>query len=386
MRRKSIYTPVIFFLFLLIPAHFPSAEILAQGNGESGFILDTKGDRVEGFFPEMDAYDRTRHLLFIPEGKTEPQRLGLDDFTYAETISGEKRKPFPQSVSGSAIGGFIGTKMYDTDIKLYSARTEPGVQHFYVINRDGAAIYLSPQRYQIQLRSVFGDCSGVVRGYSDSDTRYNESYMNRMFREYDRCMVSKDEVKEYRVRYGVIGGLTRGKTQTESMLPLFRESEFEYLNSFAAGIFVDIPLQRSSFFVRPEISYQEIVSSAFAQISSNFRASSQVKMQMLTLDIPIRYEYGFYTIRPYVSGGFSLALLLDDSAEYTTNDVAMEIGSFDRRFHPGIHLAAGARLHEVAKGKDLFTEFRFNYRYAEEPETNLISGVQAISFLLGISF
>ncbi len=386
MRRLYIAVRVLFFLFLLIPAHFSSGQLLAYGNGERGFILDNSGDRVEGFFPEMDAYERTRQLLFIPEGETEPQRLGIDDFTYAETISGEKLKPFPQSVSGSAIGGFIGTKMYDTDIKLYSARPQYSVRHFYVINRDGAAIYLSPQLYQIQLRSVFGDCSGVVRGYSDSDTRYNESYMNRMFREYDRCMVSKDEVKEYRVRYGAIGGLSRGKVLTGSILPLFRESDFEYANSVSAGLFVDIDLLRNSLFFRPELGYHKIESTAFAEISSNFRASSRARLQILTLELPIRYEYGSHTMRPYAGGGLSLGWLLDDYAKYITNDVVREIASLERRFMPGIHLATGARFHEAAMGKDLFTEIRFNYKYAEEPETNLISGVQSISFLLGISF
>ena len=401
MRRLYIAVRILFFLFLLIPAHFSSGQLLAYGNDERGFILDNSGDRVEGFFPEMDAYERTRHLLFIPEGKTEPQRLGIDDFTYAETISGEKLKPFPQSVSGSAIGGFIGTKMYDTDIKLYSARSQSSVRHFYVINRDGAALYLSPQRYQLQLRSVFGDCSGVVRDYWDINEGYTVSYMTRLFSEYDRCM--SGEVIRRGVRFGVITGFNSSNMSVTSSNNIYQGVAFGYLPGFTFGVYLDVPVWRDKVYFKPEVLY----TSRGGETSVPFPGPSpglilltddelNASFRYAVLNLPVRYEISVLGVNAYVSGGAMLGwlvsgeatasrlIILDDSEDDEAFVFENEILEADDDISFGLNAGVGVRM--PLGPVDLFAEGRYSRIVSNLGFQSATFRTTALEVLVGFSF
>lgn len=378
-------------------------EAIANQDGEHGFIIDLRGERVDGFFPQMISFNRATALLFIPEGDTEALELTADDFLSARFVTGEVFRAFPESVSNEEAPAVIGRKIHDGDISLYVAEPFPRERYFFTINSAGNILFLSPNRYIVQVRSMFDECSTVVREYSDIAQNYTMGYMRRIFQEFDRCMGVEDDVTRrfgtefYRTKFGVIGGQSNSRVIQSSPISIFRNTDYEYSFDYMIGVFVDIRLQRSSIFIRPELNYAQVSSEAsflFFDQSRNVQVLQEAKAEakMVTVELPLRYEFGFWTVRPYLGGGLSLAYIYDEEVLITDTSENGDILFSDNEINmssnvaPGFHFVAGSRFNELIGSLDLFTEVRYRFAYTDEKEKNVFSGISSLSFLIGVSF
>ncbi|MCH8556906.1 MAG: PorT family protein [Balneolia bacterium] len=396
MRYLSL--TLILALTVCISTLLNTQTAFASQDGDTGFIIDLRGERVDGFFPEMRSFDRATAILFIPEGETVAQELTADDFRSAEFATGEVFRAFPESVSNEEAPAVIGQKIHDSDISLYVAEPFPRERYFFAINRAGSPVFISPNRYIIQLRSIFGECGTVVREYSDIAQNYTPGYMMRIFQEYDRCMGVEDDVTRrfgtdlYRIKFGVIGGPSNSKVNQSSPIDIFRNNDYIYTIDYMVGIFADIRLQRSSIFVRPEINYMKVTSEASGfDIVRNVDQQATAELEMITLELPARYEFGFWTVRPYLGGGLSVAYIFNEDVLITDTTAAGDVFTardinLSTNISPGFHAVAGTRFHELLGSFDLFTEVRYRYAYSDEKRFNALSGISAFNFLVGISF
>ncbi len=410
---KFFTASVLFISILTVSAYGSIAhdsgsdiQFFSQQDEVRGTLTLVTGEQLHGYFVGLDDDSRYQQLQFRAEGEDEFTVYRADRVTRAETETGDYFLSFSSELSRGTISTLIGERIYETDIDLFKSREADGSKHFFIINRQGQALYLPEYRYRAALRSAFGDCGDVVRDYSDMGAFYGKNYMMRLFLEYDRCAGYEDDevvqrygTEVYRSRLGGGVGLFMSKLSYEyqSQTRLFDEVSFGYESSIDFSIFWDLRLGRRPFFVRPQFVYRSSESSISAITGTNTEEQASYKLNVYSLMVPLRYEFMYGPARPYAAAGALISAYDLSENDYTIRvtgpsgdiqETRRELFELDKPLGFGFHGGVGVRFPELFGRADVYTEVRYTYHHIEDKVRGRIFDValQGFDFSVAVGF
>ncbi len=235
------------------------------------------------------------------------------------------------------------------------------ILHRYLIQSGGGYLSTEVNRYRQQLGYYFSDCPDVQKKLATLP--YTEKAITGIFNEYNLCMdpafrPQSNPKKKRQVALSVFGGYASTAIRLRTDLPEWEGASPDVSADGFGGVGLELGSSRefSHTFLFTEVTYRSFSNggSHTTVYNPSFRDEFdyQFDMRYLAFQVGARHEFTKGMLRPFICGGGSLAVGLDQSGSITrttlvnnnvtaieTNDPLIDY----RRLDLGVLVGAGMR-------------------------------------------
>ena len=392
MTHTSFFSHLTFILLFLL-----NLSSLAQGNYLPGYIIDLKGEKIEGFINYLNWENNPNAIYFSQtlESNKEKylpqdiQEFGVADEKYLSEKVITETSPtkineleFNKEFNFAEKHVFLQV-LFEGPKSLYYYKGGINNTKNFFIHENGNFIFLRYKTYYkpgrisqnisnrrdfvTQLGNYLMDCSGIFTNIREAE--YSKSGMEKVFEIYYKCKNSepafRKEVEKVKFRIGILGGasLTRLNFSTRTGGGLFQTLEDQSFSpsiSPTVGVFADFvfPRVQRTISLKNELllsTYQ--VSSSVDYLESNGTRTfytTNFRFSYLKLNSLFHYRFPKRFFPMYVNAGMSNAFVIDFDHSIqkerisTQSQVIEEGNTLDpiRRYEQGLILGIGAYLNK----------------------------------------
>ncbi len=268
-------------------------------------------------------------------------------------------------------------------INLYYWNYGKGKKFF--LEKDSSQLIEIPRKntenktYKELLQFYVQDCENVT---DDLEViNYTKAALSRFTNQYNTCTRKPFPF----FKYGVFAGYTASKPfSLNSSYVYTKNVNFHLDNSFVFGLFMDIPINLSSFSLRPEIYYQK---NGFTGHMENSSFLYDYTMNSTSVNIPLlfRYTYPSLKIRPFINiGGTYVYNIKNENSVYIGPADIHKVNTRNLYSDKQIGYSLGGGIqYNINLKKSLFLELRYNSMLIYKTET---FGIKSFQTICGINF
>jgi hypothetical protein len=237
--------------------------------------------------------------------------------------------------------------------------------------------------YKDQLHELMSDCSNV--GNAIRFVSYRKNSLSEIADRYNSCVLKPFP----HFRYGLLAGYEFAMLvlNTNNSNEYFDVFDYRYDGGFAAGLFIDNPIEVSFFSLHAEFFYSRHGYSYYKKVSGK-DIDFVANISSLKLPVLLRYSYPSNIYRPFINAGGILSFDTKNETslyETTVFDNTIIINNVHNvslsRYHAGYSFGAGIER-SINPQRSFFIEVRYNKLL----ENTWVFNESYINLMTGINF
>jgi hypothetical protein len=278
-------------------------------------------------------------------------------------------------------------QLVDGNIDLYNLKLKGGINKYYILLADSSIlkeIKLDKTEIQHFIEPLTEDCNSASQ---------NLKYLKPNKYSLKRYISYLNDCSTYpypKIQYGLKIGLTATQFYPIDNTSLYGIPNYKTDMSYAAGLFIDIPILSSNLSLTPEIYYKgNHYTTSFVYGQNNF----DLVMNYSTLNFPLSLKYTFLRDGniPYIQFGPMYSRIIKNKStlyeyELIDNDIFIDINNSPilQKDMGGFSFGGGINA-DIKKKYVWFGEIRYNYLFNLKPSDKNFN-VGELSINTGILF